>query len=357
VRFDPLVVDLLLDAVDREAQLDAPFAGTAAADDHAGLRRADRDLQMLYGLGRDLSLPLDLGQRLTLAATRLASAVPFDGLAVAVEGAADGPPAIRFAHGPAGARLRRRLAGRSRGDARVGHDGRTGPEVPLPEGKTLALPLVDGELRPGTLWLYREQGPPFDARERALLVSVAGRLAGTLSRAAGAAREPRRDRSLTDPTTGLPNGRYLRLHCAHRLAADDARFGLVALQLRGLQEVGERRGAAAVDRLLAHAARRLAEAVRKRDLAARFGPDQFVVLTDEHEAGALVTAWTRLAAIVEEGVASIAGGVQVRVAGAHAVYPETGPGIEELLAELGRRLPEPRRERSVVPFRATASAS
>ena len=35
----------------------------------------------------------------------------------------------------------------------------------------------------------------------------------------------------------------------------------------------------------------------------------------------------------------------VLVAGAHAVYPETGPGIAELIDELGKRLPEPSRER------------
>ena len=351
-RFDPLVVDLLLDAVDRESQTSEPSEREPVdAERDPTLERADRELQMLYEIGRSLTLPLDLDQRLTLAATRLADSIPFDALAIVLGDGDDGTAAVRFVHGRTARALRRRLQGVPDG---IEPARRIAP--PRIDGKSLEVPLIEAGARLGTLWLHRDDGSPFAARDRSLVVAVAGRIASSVQ--GDAAGKRRRRRSLTDPVTGLPNARYVRLHCAHRLADRDSRFGLIALQLRGLDAVGERLGAAAVDDLITRAARRLAMAVRKTDLVARFGPDQFLVFTREHEAGALVTTWTRLVQLVEaEQVEEVADETRIRVAGAHVAYPESGPGFEELLAALSRRLPPPQRERSVVPFHAAAAGA
>jgi len=346
LRFDPLVVDLLLDEADRESWSEPAALLPAAARPAAAvpLERADRELQMIYDVERCLALRLELEQRMTLAATRLGARVRFDGLALALGGPAGGPLRVRFACGPAAARLRYRL--------RVAEDPAGPGALCLAEGTTLQVPLVDDAVRHGTLVLYREDPVGFDPDERRLLVAVAGRVAAALTASQG--ERGLRRRSLTDAVTGLPNARYLRLECAQRLASSDPRFGLIVLQLRGVEALAERRGARAAGRLLARVGRELANGVRRGDVLVRFGADQFVVLSAEHESGALVTAWNRLAEIVP---AASGPDARIRGAAAHVGYPQDGSALGELLAEPGRRLPAPERERIVVPFRATGTAS
>jgi diguanylate cyclase (GGDEF)-like protein/PAS domain S-box-containing protein len=86
-----------------------------------------------------------------------------------------------------------------------------------------------------------------------------------------------------DVLTGLPNRRLLMERLDAMVAQSRAGRGLGAVlyvDLDNFKTVNDARGHATGDALLVHAAGRLSRAVRQRDIVARIGGDEFVVLLD-----------------------------------------------------------------------------
>jgi diguanylate cyclase (GGDEF)-like protein/PAS domain S-box-containing protein len=118
-----------------------------------------------------------------------------------------------------------------------------------------------------------------------------------------------------DGLTGLPNRAYAEqraqdvLRQARQAAATAGRAsgertvaGVMVLDVDGFTAVNEERGHAAGDLLLAQVARRLRLAVSPRDTVARWGADEFAVLT---ESAASVEELADIAERLSRGVASL----------------------------------------------------
>jgi len=80
-----------------------------------------------------------------------------------------------------------------------------------------------------------------------------------------------------DSLTGLPNRHDFELRF-RKVCADGTPFTLWILDLDGFKDVNDTYGHATGDEVLKQAARRLDQAVRRDDLVARFGGDEFVIL-------------------------------------------------------------------------------
>lgn len=96
----------------------------------------------------------------------------------------------------------------------------------------------------------------------------------------GAARHER-EASRTDPLTGLHNRRGFRDQAELEISrAERSQGGLSAvyLDIDGFKDVNDLQGHAAGDRLLTQVARSLSRTMRKYDLVARVGGDEFVAL-------------------------------------------------------------------------------
>lgn len=88
------------------------------------------------------------------------------------------------------------------------------------------------------------------------------------------------DRAELDPLTGVGNRVRLERH-GQRLISERRPFAILYLDLNRFKQLNDRYGHRVGDQVLRTVAQRLAAAVRSRDLVARMGGDEFVVLLDE----------------------------------------------------------------------------
>jgi diguanylate cyclase (GGDEF)-like protein len=224
----------------------------------------------------------------------------------------------------------------------------------------LASPLVFGGRCIGTLTLYDRAGRRFGDEERRRVAAVAGHVARAVHNADPGS--PGYLESLTDPLTGLPNGRYLEICSGDLLpvaTGGGVGFGLLAFRVRELDRVCERSGIAAAERLLSVLARRLASNCTDAEVPVRYGQDLFVVLSPAAVQGELVRRWDILLRAAEGRPLELLRGQahDLRLASAHASCPDDGEDLDELLDVLGTRLGLAfDRGHTVVPFRLVRSA-
>jgi len=116
--------------------------------------------------------------------------------------------------------------------------------------------------------------------ERAAALERAKLLAEERSRALEQARARMEHASLHDSLTGLPNRRCLDIELSRHLTGGRGRGGLTLLHidLDRFKQINDTRGHAAGDAMLVHMAGLLRSSVRKGDMVARIGGDEFVVV-------------------------------------------------------------------------------
>ena len=151
------------------------------------------------------------------------------------------------------------------------------------------------------------------------------------------------ERLLTDRLTGIANREAMvrRLEdrvIRHRRSRDHRPFALLFIDLDGFKAINDRFGHDIGDQVLAEVSRRLGDGVRERDLVARFGGDEFVLLLDEvanrddalrvvgHLKAALARPYDVIREISDEAI-RYADGASIGL----ALYPEDGQDVQTLL--------------------------
>jgi GGDEF domain-containing protein len=306
-RWDPLMFEILDELAERLEATGADLRRPAEVLDRAARARlvhGERDLQTLYSIERATALPIGLRERLTLIAGLLRAVVPFSQLRVERGGGET------FCYGDRES-----------------------------DGVEHTVALIEQGRRVGALRLV---GAARGAVHGELIDRVAGAIAGMIAQE----RRARAAECLTDPATGLPNGRFLRRTLARRIpAAGHAGpgFGLIALHLRGLASLAARHGQPWADRYLNTVASRIAAACDESETPIRLGPDHFIVLCPESRGGELVRRWNEL-------TESVCANEAIRLDAAHACHPLDGADLDTLLRTLDVRLAGSTTTR-VVPFR------
>jgi diguanylate cyclase (GGDEF)-like protein len=352
--------------------------------DRPPLPAVQRELHALYEIGRAVSYRLDLDENLTLILDKLDALVPHASAVVYLGGGEGAGLRARFVRGigtstleglsvsvdacPSGiAFAGRRSSLGNGGRARMPYDPGEWDLDALVDSPlnavlrtAVASPLVSGGHCLGVLTLYDRAGRRFSDEERRRLAAVAGHVARAVHNADPG--NPGYLESLTDPLTGLPNGRYLEI-CSRDLLPSSlgsgSGFSLLAFRVRDLDRVCERGGIAAVERLLGILARRLASSCRDVEVPVRYGQDLFVVLSPASARGELIRRWDALLRAAEGRPLELQGGQthDLRLASAHASCPEEGEDLDALLEVLGMRLGLAfDRGHTVLPFRLVRSA-
>ena len=136
--------------------------------------------------------------------------------------------------------------------------------------------------------------------------------------------------SHTDRLTGLANRvtfeRMLELEIA-RATRQGSPLAVAVLDVDGLTDIGERKGARVADEVLRHVASAIADRVRLLDTVARFGEDEFVVIAPG-DAGGLVALRLR------DAIAELPpiGDTEISVSAAVVHHPADGATGAELVA-------------------------
>ncbi len=143
----------------------------------------------------------------------------------------------------------------------------------------LVVPLEWAGETAGTLCVGFRSRRHATARLESVLCTVASQLAATVATARRA--EELRHQAEHDQLTGLPNRTLLERRLGERLARPAGpTVALCFLDLDDFKVVNDSLGHHAGDRLLLDAARRLRDAAPAGSIVARFGGDEFVVVTD-----------------------------------------------------------------------------
>jgi diguanylate cyclase (GGDEF)-like protein/PAS domain S-box-containing protein len=142
-----------------------------------------------------------------------------------------------------------------------------------------------------------------------------------------------------DPVTDLPNRRSFELLGDRALALAARQNWTVALlfiDLDRFKQVNDRHGHAAGDRVLLRVAERLQQEVRRGDLLARFGGDEFVLLLQDSSVEGAESAVGRVRELLRRpfSVERSGTGVTVEIAGSigYALYPRDGSELAQLVA-------------------------
>lgn len=147
--------------------------------------------------------------------------------------------------------------------------------------------------------------------------------------------------SITDHLSGLYNSGYLRARIKEeieRCSREDIGFALAFIDLDNFKFVNDRHGHLVGDKALKQAADIFAKNIRKSDVLARYGGDEFVLLMP----GTKIEQAEKIMQRIEEAVAAstFIKEIKISLSSSIVVFPEDGDSLDELLTAADKRMYE-----------------
>ena len=138
-----------------------------------------------------------------------------------------------------------------------------------------------------------------------------------------------------DALTGLPNRFTLSVHLEHALARAERageKIGLMFIDLDNFKTINDTLGHAVGDLLLCEVARRITSAVRKADIVARIGGDEFVVVLESaHLPGDAGMVAQKILERMSEAVPVDGNELHTTPSIGIAIYPDDAANSEDLM--------------------------
>ena len=307
------ITDLHTRRIDDALAMDALQREVAVKE---AVERRARELSFLVDLGRSLASTLELEPLLRALVERIVPALGLAVVEVLLVEEATGDLVVRAVHG---------------------HEDRK-PGDRLRAGAALAgletRPFLQADEPIGLLAFRKAGGAPVDADEGRLVDSVAGLAAIAIANARLHQQMVRL--SQTDALTGAHNRRSLFARLdqeIERCRRFENSMAVALVDVDRFRQYNEATGHAAGDTVLKSVATLLAGAVRRVDLVARSGGEEFAVVLARADRAAALAAAEKLRATVEQAAlphpASEAGRVTISVG--VAVFPEDGRDLGALV--------------------------
>lgn len=260
------------------------------------IKKAHREVYALYEIARTFGTSLDVEHTLEIFVDKVGHVVPFDTCVVYFYDENKGYATARHVVGKNAQKLAGRCIALGEGVTGFALANRSAvnqlhpsldftdinPEAGIKYRSMASLPLFKDDLLLGALSVYSNDLEQYNEDHMRLLETVTRLASDALGNAMQHAEAE--SNALTDPLTGLPNGRYLALRFeeeAARARRTDRSFQVMMLDLDEFKNVNDTFGHKVGDRVLREVAHLIQGQLREYDFLARSGGDEFVALVQE----------------------------------------------------------------------------
>ncbi len=365
-QFDPKIVDTFLrhlrnleDEVDaqglsylEENDLDnliEDFSNSESKSSYIEqIKRANREVFTLYELARVFGSAVNLEDTLSLFVKKIAELVPFDTCAVYLLSDTETVAIANYVEGKNKEELKNRKVQVGQGatgyalkkrqpvyNVNPGLDFSFYQMEFIQEYTAMAsLPLIANEKLVGAVSLYTSGIESYEDEHMRLLETVS-RIASDAIFTAQRHAETE-TKAMTDPMTGLPNARSLKIQFDKEIARasrNGSSFQLLMLDLDGFKKVNDTFGHKVGDRMLKEISRVMQEQLRDYDFLARYAGDEFVAIIPETDNKGIFELCQRMEKAVREYKLDLNKGrfASVGVSLGAATYPNSGDTLDKII--------------------------
>ena len=387
ILFDPTVVRVFLKNLEMfeleveqqglSYEVDHIFDSANAADDDYGfieqIKLANREVFTLYELAREFTSSVDLEEILCLFAKKVGEFVPFKTCAVYL---LDEERQYATAMHVEGANSVELTSQRVKvGQGATGYVLKTGekvlnadPDIDFSvshveltqQYSTMAcLPLIEDDEMIGAVSIYSREISKYGEENIRLLETISQIAAEAIGKSLK--HDEAKAHAMTDPMTGLPNARSLRIEFEKEMARASrggTSFKLLMLDLDGFKAVNDSFGHKTGDEFLKEVSKVIRGQLRDYDFLARYGGDEFVALVPDTTAQAVIDLCTRIEHAVgefslkidEDRFATV--GVSLGASG----YPKDGESFDQMIVAADKAMYERKtRRKRVASVKASAN--
>ncbi len=260
------------------------------------IKQANREVYALYEIARTFGTSLKVEQTLEILVDKVAHVVPFDTCAVYFYDESKGHATVRHVVGKNAELINARCIVPGEGVTGFALSNRMPvkqmhPSLDFTDVKAngelnytamASLPLFKDDVLLGAISVYSTELPQYTDDHMRLLETVTRLASDALANAMQHAQAE--SHALTDPLTGLPNGRALALRFeeeAARSRRTNRTFQVVMLDLDEFKNVNDTYGHKIGDQMLHEVAAIIQKQLREYDFLARYAGDEFVALVPE----------------------------------------------------------------------------
>jgi len=334
------------------------------------IKKAHREVYALYEIARTFGTSLSVEHTLEILVDKVGHVVPFDTCVVYFNEEGKGYATARHVVGKHAQKLAGRCIAPGEGVTGFALANRCAvnqlhpsldftdinPQAGVKFRSMATLPLFKDDTVLGVVSVYSSDLEQYTDDHMRLLETVTRLASDALWNAMQHATAE--SNALTDPLTGLPNGRYLSLRFeeeASRARRSERPFQVVMLDLDEFKTVNDNCGHKIGDKMLREVAGIIHGQLREYDFLARYGGDEFVALVQEVEGHQVEELCLRIEGAVSKFSLSVGRNrtARVGISVGTATFAEDGETLDQLLiaadAQMYRMKTAHRLERSIPP--------
>jgi len=206
---------------------------------------------------------------------------------------------------------------------------------------SIVAPLVDGDQLLGVLALYDVRDLPYEEDHLRIISTVAKHVATAVKNSLQFSAQA--DNALVDPLTRLPNARYLFVSFEEELARavrQQVPLSIIEMDVNDFNEVNDRHGQAAGDRILRQVARAIRKQMRGCDTCVRYSGDEFIITLPGVGKAEVARLQGRIQEAIEATKFVVHGGkpLKLTLSMGTASFPEDGKSLDALIAVADARM-------------------
>ncbi|MEO7674155.1 MAG: diguanylate cyclase [Pyrinomonadaceae bacterium] len=319
------------------------------------IKRANREVFTLYEMARDFGSSLNLEGTLSLFTAKVAEFVPFDTCLVYLLDESEDFATAVYVSG----KNEKALKGKR---VTVG-EGATGyvlkkckpvenvdpsldflasqSEISQDYLAMACLPLLADEKVIGAISLYSGELAVYEEEHLRLLETISRIAADAIGKSVRHAETE--SHALTDPMTGLPNARSLKLQFEKEMARakrSGHNLQLLMLDLDGFKAVNDTFGHKVGDTMLEQIGGVIKNELRDYDFLARYGGDEFVALVPETDSADVIELCRRIETVVSEFTLPVSdvSNARVGVSVGSSSFPKHGETFDQLIVSADKAM-------------------